>query len=252
MPNFTDGLTKLDYMGIDNIPIHDVEFNGVRVSFFVLGQYSEFRIRTILTKEPETVNMLSTLLPSDCYWDIGANIGLYSLLAASTGANVISVEPSPSNFYLLMKNIELNKYENILALPIGLSDHNGMQIWSPNLEIAHADNQINDTSDKIKNNAGLIVRSIDSLISDDNISTPTHMKIDVDGIEDLILLGGQKILKNKKLRFIQVEVDESSPSAVEITKYITSLGFSDPITRHPPYYDNYYYAPIFNYFFSRS
>ena len=51
---------------------------------------------------------------------------------------------------------------------------------------------------------------------------------------------------------MQVEVYESNSSAAEITDYLTNLGFSEPIKRHPPYYDDYYYKPSFNYFFERA
>jgi len=247
-PNFVRGLTKLDYLDQNEAPIHSVLFNKKNINFFMLGEQTEFRVRTIMTKEPETIALLLTLSEFDCFWDIGSNIGIYSLLAASSGCNVISIEPSAANFYILMKNILINKFANILALPLGLSNHNGFQKWNPDIEIANADNQISQSGNI---NCGLTVRSIDSLVYDNGIQSPTHLKIDVDSIEKLILEGGQKILNSKKLRFIHVEVDESNNSHNEIIEFLKSFGFTNVVRRHPPYYDDYYYAPSFNYFFTR-
>lgn len=252
MINFLNGLAKLEYLDVNSAPVHQVMLKGKSVNFAALGEYNEFRIRTALTKEPETIKVISELKTSDCYWDIGANVGIYSILAASMGASVISIEPSPANFFALLKNVEINKTYNILALPIGLSNHNGMTVWNPCSDIAYADNQIVEKLVTEKTNVGLMVRTIDSLIFDDSLPPPTHIKIDVDGIERLILLGGEETLKSKSLKFIQVEVDESDDSALEITEYLMNLGFSKPVMRHPPYYNKYYYAPQFNYFFYKN
>ncbi len=62
----------------------------------------------------------------------------------------------------------------------------------------------------------------------------------------LILKESKEALQDKRLKFIQVEVDEYNLTAMEITHHLTNLGFSDPVMRHPPYFA-YYYKPYFNY-----
>jgi len=113
VPGFVKDLPKIDFYDLENTPIHEIDFDGNSIRFLMLGKYTEFRIRTLFTKEPETLSVIEGLDSEDCFWDIGANIGIYTLLAASKCKHVVAVEPSPANFYVLMRNIELNLGMNI-------------------------------------------------------------------------------------------------------------------------------------------
>ena len=70
------------------------------IKFFCLGKTPEWRARTLLTKEPETIEWINTFSDKDVFWDIGANVGVYTLYAALRNIAVLSFEPSPSNYYL--------------------------------------------------------------------------------------------------------------------------------------------------------
>lgn len=75
--------------------------------------------------EPSTTTLFKNIIKKgDVMVDIGANIGYFSLLAASLGAKVYAFEPERKNFDYLLKNIELNKY-NIFAFPKAVSNKNG-------------------------------------------------------------------------------------------------------------------------------
>ena len=79
------------------------------VSFYCYGGIPVWRAQTLLTKEPETIAWIDQFNVDDVFWDIGANMGVYSLYAATKGVNVVAFEPSAANYYLLNKNIEINK-----------------------------------------------------------------------------------------------------------------------------------------------
>ena len=83
-----------------------------------------------------------------------------------------------------------------------------------------------------------------------NVEFPQHIKIDVYGIERLILEGAECTLADKRLRSVLCEVDESNSAEAEaILALMLSKGFSKPIKRHAPYFNESHYAPIFNYIF---
>jgi len=93
------------------------------ISFFCPGKIPEWRAKTLLTKEPETIEWINGFNKTDVLWDIGANLGVYSLYAARRGLSVLAFEPSPSNYYLLSRNIEINKMdENISAYCVALNN----------------------------------------------------------------------------------------------------------------------------------
>jgi hypothetical protein len=88
------------------------------------GHRSYRRAKTLLTKEPHTLEWIDAM-PAGCrFWDIGANIGTMSLYAALRGDLSISAfEPSAVNFHLLTANMQLNNF-SALCFPFGFSDRN--------------------------------------------------------------------------------------------------------------------------------
>lgn len=95
------------------------------IKYFCLGNIPLWRSRTLFEKEPETIEWIDSMDKNDTLWDIGANIGLYSMYAAKKGMNVFAFEPSALNTMFLSKNIEINFLQNSLFLiPIALSNKN--------------------------------------------------------------------------------------------------------------------------------
>lgn len=250
MANFTEGLQKLPYFNEEDIPQHKVSLEHADIVFLLYGKTTEFRVRTLMTKEPETLRWIDSFKAGEVLWDIGANVGCYSLYAASRGVKVIAFEPSPVNYWLLISNSAINNFSiYITALPFGLSNLTGVQIWQPNISAGSADNQINTLK---SGGCGLQTYRIDDLIAMNTLGFPTHIKLDVDGIERLILEGAEATLADPRLRTVLCEVDESDEAEADaILKLMLSKGFSRPIKRHAPYFDAHHYAPVFNYLFSR-
>lgn len=85
------------------------------IKFFCPQEKAEWRATTLLTKEPETISWINSFNKKDILWDIGANIGMYSLYAGIKGINTLSFEPSPSNYWVLCKNIEINKLDEKIS-----------------------------------------------------------------------------------------------------------------------------------------
>ena len=95
------------------------EINSKKTKFFTPNDTSKWRVDTLFTKEPETLDWIDTFshINSDeeiIFWDIGANIGLYSIYAAQRYKNikVFSFEPSTSNLRILSRNISINNLQD--------------------------------------------------------------------------------------------------------------------------------------------
>lgn len=70
------------------------------IKFYCPNNLSLWRAETLLTKEPETIEWINSFGEGCVFWDIGANVGIYSMYAAlKTKANVLAFEPAASNYY---------------------------------------------------------------------------------------------------------------------------------------------------------
>ncbi|MGD0293290.1 MAG: FkbM family methyltransferase [Terracidiphilus sp.] len=70
---------------------------------------------------------LELIKTHDVVLDLGANIGIYSCLAASRGKHVIAVEPSPRNLKFLYRNLLENRFNNVEVFPLALAQQCGIQ-----------------------------------------------------------------------------------------------------------------------------
>jgi FkbM family methyltransferase len=134
--------------------------------------------------------------------DIGANIGYYSLLAAKlVGKNgkVYAFEPETANYKMLLKNIEINGYKNIVSEQKALSNKNG----KTNLFLSKVNcGEPSFCKLNISTDDGFIeVETIrlDDVIKDTRID---FIKMDVQGAEGLVLEGAENILKNNNLKIM--------------------------------------------------
>jgi FkbM family methyltransferase len=196
---------------------------------------TEYRARTLLTKEPETIAWLNRILENSVFFDIGANIGAYSVYAASIRkAQVIAFEPSFLNLELLYRNIQSNHLENkITVIPMSLSNSNQIEnlymetrdnIWGG----AHNSSGLNTTQDGKPMEeftvSSQVAISLDSLSELVGLPMPAYIKIDVDGLESIILAGAQKSLA--KVKEILIEVDKKNVSQIsEVKSILSALGF---------------------------
>ena len=196
---------------------------------------TEYRARTLFSKEPETISWIDSFPLNSVLYDIGANVGLYSVYAAkSRNSRVLAFEPSFLNLELLFRNIQTNNLQDkITIFPLSLSNSNkienfymqdGDNIWGG----AHNSSGSNITYDgKFMENfvtSSQITISLDLLVEVFQLPTPNYIKIDVDGIEKIILQGALKSLS--KATGILIEVDEKDGNQnAEIAKILGNLGF---------------------------
>jgi len=201
------------------IPIVDINTEYGEINFYSLGGIPAWRAHTLLTKEPETIDWINKMNNNDVFWDIGANVGVYSLYAAKKGLLVNSFEPSSANYFLLNKNIEINHLsKSISAFCFAFNDKVLLNSFNmSNTEFGSAHSTFSENIDQYGNNftpifkQGMIGFDIDGFINQFSPKFPNHIKIDVDGIEDKIINGAKKTLNDKRLKSLLVELDLTRP-----------------------------------------
>lgn len=209
---------------IENKSYETLIIGNKKVNFFSPNHLVKWRVQTFYSKEPETLDWIDKFNTKKniIFWDIGANIGLYSVYAAIKHRNceVISFEPSTSNLRILSRNIFINNLVNkinILSSPLqNISNQNKfLSMNETEFLEGHALNtfgsNLNFEGRKFspKMSYNVLGTSINYLLNNKILEIPDYIKIDVDGIEHLILDGGDKYLKHKKIKSIIIEVNEN-------------------------------------------
>ncbi|MBW6481532.1 MAG: FkbM family methyltransferase [Vicingaceae bacterium] len=167
--------------------------------------------------------------------DIGANVGVYSLLSAGVQkSKTIAIEPIPQTFQYLTTNIQLNQLENLVtAYNIGLSDKKGELHFTKDKDtINHV------TAIKSENTISVNVDTLDNLLANTDLSS-TLIKLDVEGFEYHVLSGGTNTLNNENVMALIVELNGSGDkyglNDEMVDKQLLTYGFEkydyNPFTR---------------------
>ena len=210
--------------------------DGNILKFYIINSITKFRAETFFEKEPDTLEWIKNYNGSGDLLDIGANIGIYSNYYAKVKrGHVYAFESSFYNLSLLAENCQLNKNENkITIFPIPLFSENKTSFFKINNPIvggALSSFDVNYGHDGkiIRNYSQYLVPgfSIDFLIANKIINTiPSLIKIDVDGVEDLILKGATQLLSKDLCKSVLVEVNEDFQEQYEnIQKIMTDKKF---------------------------
>jgi FkbM family methyltransferase len=234
----SDGTIKTKWLNLDYA---DVAFRQKRMRFATTGSSSKKRVRTLFSKEPITLAWIDSFAEGDTLFDIGANVGMYTIYAAiMRNANVYAFEPEALNYAELNKNIYLNElHGRVLAYCLALSDVDKVDrllLSDFGLGISYHDFEENSwTEDKefssdwkvSKDNRlqqGCVGRRLDSL-AQEQLPIPDHIKIDVDGLEHRVVEGMMDTLRRPELKTVLIEINFDNPKNLEIIERVTALGW---------------------------
>ena len=214
----------------------EVSTKSGRLFFVPAARLSPSSAIHLLAHEPDTVQWVEAFTDGDVYWDIGANIGVFALYAGlKPGVRVLAFEPAASSFAVLNRNIELNSIDRITAYCLAFAqetklDSLNMSSISPGGSM-HAFGTDRDQFDRIidvRFRQGAIGFSIDDFVTMFSPPRPTHVKMDVDGIEADILRGGRDTLSSPSVRsmIVEIEGDLTSLHNREILQLMAEFGFA--------------------------
>ena len=229
------------------------------IKFFSLFPIPMKRGLTLLTKEPDMIEFINdNVNKKHVYYDVGANIGVFSLFVAKKiGAKCISFEPESSNYFFLNKNISINNLSShITAFNIALHDKNETSFLFLKEDIfpGKSGNSFGDAINEDKERfspkfqQGCLAMKLDDFVFLYKNPFPNHIKVDVDGNEDKVLNGMQKILKDRRLLTISVEVNKRNDLANDIHQLISESGFVRSLKYVNEKYEE---TGVVNYFFIR-
>ena len=199
-----------------------------RINFYVPNGPCLYRAKTLRTKEPWTLDWIDTFSRDDILWDVGANVGVYSLYAAVVrGTQVFAFEPEAANYRVLNENIRVNNVvDRVKAYCIAVSDKHGFDHLSlSKIETAASGHQIINLIRQPSQPAyvqGCVTYTLDQLC--EYIPKPTQLKIDVDGVEPLVVRGGLlKALPNVK--GVMIEIDDENEDRLQVKQLLVDNGF---------------------------
>ncbi len=254
---------------IQNESYKKIQILNQKINFFIPNQLVEWRVDTFHTKEPETLDWIDTFDKSGdfIFWDIGANIGLYSIYNSlkHKKSQTISFEPSTSNLRVLSRNISINNLFDrikIFTAPLTKGENKFLIMKEGEFQEGGALNSFGENFDfegkkfSSKMNYQIYGTNINYLIDNKILDIPDYIKIDVDGIEHLILEGGNKYLSNKKIKSLSIEINENfteqHEKVIEIMKKndfkILHKKHNEDLFKNDPYNK---FIRIFNYIFIR-
>ncbi len=196
----------------------------IRIGTTTFREY-DTRARSVY-KEPETVAWIEQeSTKGGVFYDVGANIGAYSFIAATQGLAVVAFEPAPQNFAALHENISLNGLdEKITAVPMVLGTEGGVHSFSFADYTRGATEGFFSTQHERAVKKSLLVETLDGIIRTYHLPPPSLMKIDVDGGEHEVLAGARETLAFPGLRSILIEVEEENREQVDVV--LTAAGFT--------------------------
>jgi len=198
----------------------------------------EYKVRLHSCKrEPDTVEWIENFInEGDVLYDVGANVGAYSLVASKFfdgKVQVYAFEPAYLNFTQLCKNTALNGCEgSIVPFQVALSDETGIEIF--NLYNLFPGGAIHALGEAIDPNGEAFIPAskqpvlsyrTDDFIRQFQIPVPNHIKIDVDGTEFSVLKGMDETLDDKSVRSMLLELNEGRGHTSEIMAFMTAKGF---------------------------
>jgi len=176
----------------------------------------QWRRDTFWEKEPECLVWIKSFSPHDVFFDVGANVGVYSLFAASLypEMTIIAFEPMPANYQALKENVALNGF-NISCFQWAIGNRCGKAYLSvPDPEPGKSGAQMS----REKSGVRVPIASIDAFMETD----PLHVKIDIDGQEFEVVKGMRLTIPFIRSCLIEVSAATKGP----VMEIFSKAGFT--------------------------
>lgn len=184
-------------------PVTTVEFENSFLKFISGHGRLKWRAESLLVEEPLMIDWIRTFSYTDIFLDIGANVGMYTVPAATRCAQVFAIELDPSNLFFLHNNLILNNLEHkCIILPFAAgSDAKLESIFYRDISVGDAlqsvgREQLLKTHKPNPHVVTQIAFPLDYLFHKFVLPQPTRIKIDVDGNEELVISGAKDLLRN--------------------------------------------------------
>jgi len=225
--------------------IKTIEKDGkVYFKMYCENGIEEYRYDSFWFKECETLSWLESFKDGEAFFDIGANIGIYSLYCASLYPNsqIYAFEPMPKNFIRLLQNVELNGFKNVHCFNVAFDEKHYPcprfeKIYVPRDEVGQSGTQINspvdEQGDKFQSQTEYLIQHLSFLnFMEDFDMGDYHVKIDVDGHEKEIVEGMYWELENIRMKSFLIECNDGG-TLKEDVEWVYQYTTDNDFNNHP-------------------
>lgn len=207
---------------------HEIE--GTSVDFETKTRAEFVRFENLMDETPVIEDLLSRLRSDDVFFDIGANVGVYTCFVAAVLSpdRVFAFEPHPANISGLESNLNRNGFSAEIQ-QYALSTQNGeVDLAVSNSEVGVGTHSA--TTDPDGETVTVSSRRGDTLVQAEEVRQPSVVKIDVEGAEYDVIQGLEETLSNNRCRLVYCEVHPgrnvaSEKSTQGIKSLLQDLGF---------------------------
>jgi FkbM family methyltransferase len=174
------------------------------------------------------------LKEGDIVVDIGAHIGLYTIIASKhvgLKGKVVAIEAEPGNFEILTSNTKLNQLTNVISLNSAVSSKEGkVKLYMPYEELGHTKYHsimLERVGEAEKTFVEVNANTLDNLLPQNGIEEVNWIKIDVEGAEYEVLKGAAKSLSKSKEIALLIEIHNLGGINFyqQIIDFLRSYGF---------------------------
>ena len=211
--------------------VSEIEINKKLIKFWTPSNYSKWMIDHFLQKEKLVEKFILEIPDQEnvIFWDIGANLGVYSIFCASNKEKVktIAFECSPSAVLSISKNISLNNLEDRISIfQLGLTNKKSTFLMLKEDKDSLGDQMISlgknfDYENKafynVENKYKIFSNTLSDIIQNNGLEIPNYIKLDVGSFELEILEGFGHFLKNPKIKSLVTEMKFSSKKVGKFT-----------------------------------
>lgn len=223
-----------EFLNSDNDYIYKKLKNKLKLKLYKNSILSEIIYLNKFEKS-ELVFIEKVLKKGDVFFDIGANIGLFSLVVSKKigkKGKIYSFEPSSNIFERLCENININYIKNINPQKLALSNEKGKAKFTVSLDGYDAWNSLSKPSAGKRFDYEIVeTETLDGFIKKHNLKGKIFLiKLDVEGWEIPVIKGGLEALSDKDAPIMMVEFTEQNAinsgfSCKELYQLITDLGY---------------------------
>ena len=212
----------------DKLPIIKL-FDGSVVTTNVLDEGISLDLFYCGIREQLSIDyLLSNVNKDDVFYDIGANLGYYTVTVAKRVREVISFEPYSRSYELLKRNVILNNLKNTKVYKLGIGEKTQKRLlWVPskNNQASFYEEASENKKDMIQETSSIV--SLDYFVENFKELLPSWIKMDTEGYEYFIIKGAINILRDYKPRiFMELHGNKlSSGRLKELISILLDLGY---------------------------
>lgn len=171
--------------------------------------------RSLRIEDEFLTTVLSALDADDVFWDVGANLGVYTCLAADriTTGEIVAIEPHPGNVDQLRRNLALNDAENVTVIEAAVGDTDdtvAFDVPDPDTFTTQGTVADTDATETIE----VPQRRLDTLTKNRDVAPPTVMKLDIEGGEALAIDGMGEAIEDCRVLFSEVHASTEAAQSI--------------------------------------